>query len=1200
MLGAVFLPFSMSRRYTASPEGLKLLQAAKDRLGLSFAAISRQTGVSTQRISNLFHPKRGQGLSWGNLSQIAQMLGIDANEVVANKGFLEAQKRIQIALISGETTLNLSDLGLESVPASLGELINLTALDLSKNRLTEVPESIYKLSNLTGLSLSQNQLTDVPESLCELRNLTELYLSKNQLRSLPSSFGQLSDLTGLYLFENQLRSLPESLCELDNLLGLSLSQNQLMFLPEELGRLNSLTGLYLSRNQLMEIPESLGRLNNLAYLYLDQNQLRSVPTNLSKLNKLMRLDLSQNQLTKVPSSLGELGNLTRLYLSQNQLTKVPSSLGKLGNLTRLNLSQNRLTSLPKSLGDLSNLTQLNLSQNELTSVPAELGRLSKLTELSLSRNQLTLVPESIGNLTSLMLCSFYHNQLVSVPESLGELSRLTELYLSRNQLTSVPKSLGKLGNLAELDLSQNQLTSVPESLGKLRSLTKLYLDQNQFEVVPPLVASLINLERLDLNDNVLSSLPRFLAELPHLKALLLHDNSALELPNEILGPTYKSINSGAAPARPADILAYYFRVQSELRPLNEAKLILVGFGSVGKTSLVNRLLDNHFDPQSRKTEGIKIRQWPLQLSSDEDITLHVWDFGGQEIMHSTHQFFLTERSLYILVLNGRQGHEDADAEYWLELIHSFGGDSPIIIVLNKIKDHSFDVNRRALQQKFPNIRDFVATDCETGIGLGDLHKIIQRETDRLEDLRVPFPASWIKIKQQLAAMEANYISFEEYRRICGSDGETDFQAQNSLAVHLHNLGIALNYRNDSRLRDTHVLNPHWVTNGIYRLLNAEELIQTCGELEEQHLSDLLDPQQYPIERHGFILSLMRKFELCFPFPEDDRRYLVADLLDKQQPAEAGEFDQAACLNFRYQYSVLPEGLLPRFIVRTHVLSQQLRLRWRTGVILEFEGNRALVKADPQEKFVTVSVDGPVDSRRRLLAVIRADFDRIHSRLKTTPKELVPVPGRPSLLVSYKELCIREQKGRQIFDAVDGDDLVELRVQDLLNGVDLDGSRDCTPRMDRYDRPLRLFYSYAHKDEQLRDQLETHLKILQRQNLIQFWHDRCIPAGSEWADEIDNNLLQADIILLLISADFIASDYCYEKELSLAMQQQKEGKARVVPIILRPADWSNTPFSKLQAFPTNAKPVTTWANRDEAWQNVAHALKAAIEEIKSRR
>ncbi len=186
----------------------------------------------------------------------------------------------------------------------------------------------------------------------------------------------------------------------------------------------------------------------------------------------------------------------------------------------------------------------------------------------------------------------------------------------------------------------------------------------------------------------------------------------------MLGPIWQDVEfENITPAPPAVILDYYFRTRKASRPLHEAKLILVGFGEVGKTCLVNRLVHDRFNPDEPETKGIQITQWPLTLPAGEDIRLHVWDFGGQEIMHATHQFFLTRRSLYLLVLNGRQGQEEHDADYWLNLIQSFGGDSPVVVVLNKITLHPFDVNRRGLRQKFPEIAAFVPTDCADGTGL---------------------------------------------------------------------------------------------------------------------------------------------------------------------------------------------------------------------------------------------------------------------------------------------------------------------------------------------------------------------------------------------------------------------------------------------------------------------------------------------------
>jgi len=700
--------------------------------------------------------------------------------------------------------------------------------------------------------------------------------------------------------------------------------------------------------------------------------------------------------------------------------------------------------------------------------------------------------------------------------------------------------------------------------------------------------------------------PAELSQLQNLTKLFLHQNEKLEIPAEVLGPMWSECVSGRlTPAKPQDILSYYFRLQVAQQPLNEAKLIYVGFGAVGKTSLIKCLRDGSFDAQSPKTEGIQITPWPIQLRNAEtqtveSITLNVWDFGGQEIMHSTHQFFLTERSLYVLVLNGRQGHEDSDAEYWLELIQSFGADSPVIVVLNKMKEHPFDVNRRALREKFPYIQAFVETDCETKQGIEQLEQTIKEQTDQLEHLRVPFPGNWVAIKDELGSMTDNYISFEKYREICSKDGEEDTEAQDSLAVHLHNLGIALNYKDDPRLRDTHVLNPRWVTSGIYTLLNDAELAERKGELTANCLNRVLDSSKYPRERHGFLLDLMRKFELCLRYEDEENRYLIPDLLDKQQPEEASEFNPADCLNFRYTYPVLPEGLIPRFIVRTHVLSKP-SLRWRSGVILDFEGDRALVKADPQDKHITISIAGSADSSRRLLAIIRSDFDRIHSSFKFKPEQLVPVPGHPAVTLRYEDLILREESGQDTFSEVVDGKLVELKVQALLNGVDLEGARQRNYRdMERRSDSLRLFYSYSHKDERLRDELETHLKILERQGLILPWHDRRIMGGENWASEIDNNLKQANVILLLISSDFIASDYCYEVEMKLAMERQAKGEARVVPILLRPADYKGTPFASLQGFPTDMKAVTQWRDRDAAWLNVETGLKETFAQLRGDR
>jgi internalin A len=566
-------------------------------------------------------------------------------------------------------------------------------------------------------------------------------------------------------------------------------------------------------------------------------------------------------------------------------------------------------------------------------------------------------------------------------------------------------------------------------------------------------------------------------------------------------------------------------------------------------------------------------------------------------MHATHQFFLTQRSLYLVVLNGREGGDDA--EYWLKLIESFGGDSPIIIVMNKIKEHPFDLNRRALQQKYPTIRDFIKMDCADETGVSQLRRAIERETDRLEHLRDAFPERWFAIKERLAGMRNNYLSFDEYRAECSKFGETEPSSQETLSFYLHSLGIVLNYKDDPRLQDTHVLSPHWVTNGIYKILNSEELEKQGGEIWLNGLSEMLDGMNYPVKTHRFLLDLMKKFELCFSFPDDDCHYLIPELLDKQEPSSTLMFDPKECLNFQYHYPVLPEGLLPRFVVRTQVLSEGFP-RWRTGVILNFESNRALVKGDVQDRKVYISVLGSAAGRRRLLAIIRSDFERIHRDIRNlNPLEMIPLPDYPDVLVPFQELLVMEQRGLKSFPKVVSNQIIDLDVDELLNGIDLDVSRRRVKAVERWGNAVQLFYIYSHKDESLRNELETHLKLLQRQGLLETWYDRRIEAGNDWKEKIDENLERAGIILLLVSADFIASDYCFEREMKRALERQRNGETVVIPIIVRDVNWRIASFAGLQALPRNGQAVTKWTDKDSAWRDVSEGIERVAKEIQKK-
>lgn len=366
---------------------------------------------------------------------------------------------------------------------------------------------------------------------------------------------------------------------------------------------------------------------------------------------------------------------------------------------------------------------------------------------------------------------------------------------------------------------------------------------------------------------------------------------------------------------------------------------------------------------------------------------------------------------------------------------------------------------------------------------------------------------------------------------------------------------------------------------------------------------MLDPTRFPPGRHDFLLQLMRRFELAVPFPEQSDLYLVPERLSSEQPPDVGEFDAAHCLNFAYEYpTLLPEGLLPRFIVRTHIRSAGCP-RWRSGVVLRWEGNSALVLGDTVNRRVIIRIDGPVAGRRRLLAVIRDNLDHIHGNYTFQPRQIVPVPGHPAVTVPYEDLrAFKRDSVSSIPVVIDGRTRM-LKVQQLLDGVDLVPPPPAETH-ERSEMPrVTAFISYAHKDEWLREELDTHLTLLRVTGELDAWHDRGITPGEKWQGKINENLQRADLVLLLLSPDFIHSDYC-RKEMEIARQREADGQAVVVPIIARHCSWRNLPVQENQALPKDGKPVADaghdQGHRDAAWVQVEDGIRLVLKTIRPAR
>ncbi len=836
----------------------------------------------------------------------------------------------------------------------------------------------------------------------------------------------------LELTDTEGGTIPESTFRFANIQSLKAKRLGISLLPENLGTLTELKTLDLRENHLKSLPPQIVNLEKLEEILLDRNFFEKLPDQLLELKKLRYISIEHNRLTYLPDAINRLRKLKHLYIGGNLFDAVPAQVTTLPYLQNLSLSENQIEFLPPEITKLINLKGLFVRGNRLTRFPTEILGLASLEKLSLSDNAIKEISEQIGHLRNLEGLFIRNNLLSELPSELFTLSNLKRLYLERNRIAQLPSGIGKLSNLEQLLLAGNLIDQLPQEITRLSKLKELSISKNPFASFPYEIYELPNLQHLLIDENQLYNFANHLFVLKHLQYSVWNGDRYIPLQTEVV----------ARLESPEELLHYYAQLRFGSRELNEAKVLVVGQGSVGKTSLIKRLISGAYNPQENKTDGIEInKEWKLRVN-DRIVQLNIWDFGGQEIMHATHQFFLTKRSLYILVLDSRLDPEENRVDYWLEKIKSLGGDSPVLVVGNKIDQHPLDVNQTGLSRKYPNIVGFYAVSCASEKNLGRLREGVADAVGRIYGLHDAIPTSWFRVKSDLEKLDKDFMPYESYLELCDRN-QVDEGDRAKLIRLLHDLGIVLNFRDDPRLSDTNVLNPEWVTQGVYKILNSRELFKSRGILKLRSLSNILDTRIYPKTKHIFVIDMMRKFELCFDIRQDEE-FLVPDLLAEEENFTG---DWKDSLKFQYHYNVFFNSIITRFIVKMHEYIYK-NTYWRTGVVLAYKSgdmviNRALVKADPAERKVYIFVDGNQNTRREFLSRIREKFDEIHQSfadeyVRDNIHQKVPVPNNPEFVVDYEHLLRLESVGKRY--VIPEGMVDEVDIRELLNGIESNEER----------------------------------------------------------------------------------------------------------------------------------------------------------------
>ncbi len=584
--------------------------------------------------------------------------------------------------------------------------------------------------------------------------------------------------------------------------------------------------------------------------------------------------------------------------------------------------------------------------------------------------------------------------LSKLPESIGKCTNLKRLDLEGNNLRTLPDELGKLINLEMLNICQNIFVILPEPISQLTNLDRLYAYQNNISILPDWISNLHKLKKIVFGSklyggNFITNLPPSLAQLEHLESLNLDDNPL----DPELAEAYKE---------GIEAVKAYLHANAEAQLiLNETKLILVGEGEVGKTCLMDALLDKPWQ-EHPSTHGIEIQSFKASdIKTQKEITLNGWDFGGQRVYRPTHQLFFSAPAVYLVVWKPREGPQQGFVKEWIQLVKRREPSAKIIVVATHggPQQRQPDIDRQELWDLFgkDTVIDFFFVDSKPDPkghghrkGIAELKEAIARVAATLPEVGRSVPKSFADVRTALQATGAPYLPLDQVLAICRLHHMDDEIARLFITIS-HRLGHLTHYENDPALRDIVILRPDWLASAMSYVLDDEATRTAHGLVDFSRLGHLWDDPirpadtRYPATLHRIFLRLMERFDLSYRVAglskdEDSNPVsLIAQLVPDTTPKEEdftkawspnlaqGDIQQTQIcriVDAANGQSANAEGLFFQLIVRLHKYSlgrinYNDSVHWQRGLILDANYNgRALLRHIGNDVHITVRAAFP--------------------------------------------------------------------------------------------------------------------------------------------------------------------------------------------------------------------------------------------------
>lgn len=590
----------------------------------------------------------------------------------------------------------------------------------------------------------------------------------------------------------------------------------------------------------------------------------------------------------------------------------------------------------------------------------------KSHELVLRGRGITHLPDHIL-FSHLVILDIVENNLTALPAAINKLVNLQRLFADNNKLTLIPDEIGSLQKLQILSLRNNELRTLPSTMSLLLCLEELYIDNNRIAEPPLPLGSLVKLRKLEATNNpFLSHLPRDMK---------------------------------------VDIVTYLRNLQRSgvAKKKYRMKLMFVGNGSVGKTSLLKALMSKKKTPKagltkkllqnadklsetSVATDGIDICEFPVKdkelIPGGEKLYFSAWDFAGQKVYYATHQFFLSQRSLYVLVFNLlRPEEENCLIEYWMQSISARAGDSPIVLVGTHTDECTPEQVEKSFQQvldrikakkRYKNLVFYidVSTHPQIMTNIAKLRKkLIEITMSQPHITAEEIPANFVTLEEKIVALKNTrpmppVLTFDAYKKIaeaCNLEKEDDILQASEF---LYSLGQIVYFNEaSSGLNQIVILDSQWLTQVFSTVISMKNQYAKDGIMKPSYFPHIWKPPAYPESLHSFLLKILEKFEICYKL-DSEGNLLIPWMLPDKQPEDFSKFWKESSTEPQiaryYEFEFIPVGLFSKLMVRLLNSSSQWQplCYWRSGIVFRLPGVRVLLTIDHDKSLLKLVVRGP--------------------------------------------------------------------------------------------------------------------------------------------------------------------------------------------------------------------------------------------------